>query len=383
VVWRDRVFVTAVSGEEKERLHVLAMSLADGSLLWQREFQGTQKVKDSDTVSRSAPTPALDAERVYAVFESGDVFTLSHAGELLWHRSFVNDFGEIKGPHGFASSPVLVNDLCVIQVAHSGPSYVLALDKATGSDRWRTEHPSQSGWSTPAILRRGNQAQVVISTSGSVRGLDAATGRESWMFSDVNGNSTASPTIAGDFLLVGASTEPGGGGGKGGRGRSSGAEGASGGPPAAPSGSIALTLSSGMTNPASAWKSTKVSCGYASPVVLDGLAYFVNRVGVVQCVDMATGEMRWQHRLPGEVWASPVANNGHVTFFCKHGPVVTLKGGSELVEVAESQVSTTDVVYGVAAVDSAWIVRTGRGLVCIRNQAASAAVVSESLSAKP
>jgi outer membrane protein assembly factor BamB len=98
---------------------------------------------------------------------------------------------------------------------------------------------------------------------------------------------------------------------------------------------------------------------------------------------MATGEVRWQHRLPGEVWASPVANNGHVTFFCKHGSVVTLKGGSELVEVAESHVSTTDVVYGVAAVDSAWIVRTGRGLVCIRNQAAPATVVSDSLSAKP
>jgi outer membrane protein assembly factor BamB len=75
--------------------------------------------------------------------------------------------------------------------------------------------------------------------------------------------------------------------------------------------------------------------------------------------------MCWQQRLPGQVWASPIVSNGHITFFCKHGQVVTLKGGRELVEVAESQVSTTDIVYGVAAVDGAWIVRTGRALIRI------------------
>ncbi len=62
VVWKDRVFVTAVSGELKENLHVLAIDLATGSTLWQKDFEATQKVKDSDAVSavhqprRSMPT---------------------------------------------------------------------------------------------------------------------------------------------------------------------------------------------------------------------------------------------------------------------------------------------------------------------------------------
>jgi outer membrane protein assembly factor BamB len=366
VVWRDRVLVTAVSGDEKERLHVLAVSLLDGKILWQRDFAGTQKVKDSDTVSRAAPTPVVDEQRLYAVFESGDVFALSHDGELVWQRSFVKDFGEIKGPHGYASSPVLVKDLCVLQVAHSGPSYILALDKATGKDRWRVEHPSQTGWSTPAVLHKGDQAQLVVSTSGSVRALDAASGLEAWCVSEVQGNSTASPTIAGDFVVIGASTEPGGGRGRAPVSATKG-ETASATTAAPPTGSITLELAPGgeRTQPRVAWKSLKISAGYASPVVLDGLAYFVNRVGVVQCVDVASGEIYWQHRLPGEVWASPIANSGHITFFCKHGQVVTLKGGPKLVEVAESQISTTEVVYGVAPVDGAWIVRTGRGLLRI------------------
>jgi hypothetical protein len=69
--------------------------------------------------------------------------------------------------------------------------------------------------------------------------------------------------------------------------------------------------------------------------------------------------------LPGEAWASPVAVGDRIAVFCKHGSVVTLKSGPELEIVGESQISTTDIVYGVAAVDGGWIVRTGRGLVRI------------------
>lgn len=373
VIWQNTIFVTAVSGEEKDQLHVLAISAADGEILWQKDFVGTQKVKDSDTVSRGAPTPVVDADRVYAVFESGDIFALSHAGELSWQKSFVKEFGEIKGPHGYASSPVLAEGVVILQVAHAGPSYVLALDSATGEQRWKVEHPSQTGWSSPLVIRRGDSTQVIISTSGSVRALETMSGRELWALNDVRGNSTASPTIDGDYILIGASGERGGGrrGGPGGGDRSTADTGAAqkaagGAVPteqASPApGSMAIHLA----DPQSvkiAWNSPKVTSGYASPLVLDGLAYFVNRVGGVQCVDVATGEVKWQHRLPGQAWASPIAINGHVLFFCKEGAVVTLKAGSELVEVAESQISATDIVYGVAADDSSWIIRTGRGLI--------------------
>ncbi|MDP1797093.1 MAG: PQQ-binding-like beta-propeller repeat protein [Planctomycetaceae bacterium] len=132
VVWGEMVFVTAVSGDEKEHLHVLAISLQDGKTLWKKDFAATQRVPDGDAVSRGAPTPVVDAERLYAVFESGDAIALSHAGDVLWQRSFVKDYGDIKGPHGYSSSPVLAGDALVLQVAHAGPSYLLALDKATG-----------------------------------------------------------------------------------------------------------------------------------------------------------------------------------------------------------------------------------------------------------
>lgn len=351
VVWKDKIFVTAVSGEEKEHLHVMAVALDDGRILWRRDFSGTQRVPDSDTVSRSAPTPVVDGERVYAVFESGDVITLDHEGTLLWQRSFVRDYGPIQGPHGYASSPVLVDELVVLQVVHAGPSYVLALDRTDGQTRWKSEHPSQTAWSTPAVAQAGTKKVVIVSASGSVRGFDAASGQTLWVFTGVTGNSTASPTVFGRYLVIGSSSEPGGGGR------------AAAGPP---TGSVALRLSADATEPPELhWSSTKVSAGYASPLVVDSFVYFVSRAGVLQCVDLESGKVLWQHRLPGEAWASPVAAGDRVAVFCKHGPVVMLESAPTLKLLGESQVSTTDIVYGVAAVDGSWIVRTGRGLVRI------------------
>ncbi len=39
-----------------------------------------------------------------------------------------------------------------------------------------------------------------------------------------------------------------------------------------------------------------------------------------------------------------------------------MEAGEEPKVLAESTISTTDIVYGVAAVEGAWLVRKGRGL---------------------
>jgi outer membrane protein assembly factor BamB len=108
-----------------------------------------------------------------------------------------------------------------------------------------------------------------------------------------------------------------------------------------------------------------VTCGYASPLVLGDAVYVVKKTGVVQCLALADGALRWQRRLPGETWASPIGVGQHVLFFTKGGAVALLDTQSVEGEFVESAVSATDVVYGVAAADKSWIVRTGRGLLRI------------------
>ncbi|MCA9090887.1 MAG: PQQ-binding-like beta-propeller repeat protein [Planctomycetaceae bacterium] len=381
VIWKDKVFVTSVSGPSKEHLHVLAVNFDDGAILWQRDFSATQRIEDRDSVSRGAPTPVVDAKRVYAVFESGDIVALTHQGELAWERSFVRDYGELQGPHGYASSPLLAGDLLIVQVSHSGPSYILAVDAETGENHWKVDHPQQTGWSSPVLSRTEHQQCVIVSTAGSVRALDLRTGDELWWTGHVTGNSTASPVVAGDLVIIGVGFNRGSeAGSRPGDERRRVAPGvdedsATNLPDeakkqAAPRGSLAIRLGGrgDISDSHIVWQVPQVTVGYASPVVVNDCAYFINRVGAVQCVDVHTGAVHWQHRLPGQSWASPVANDGHVVFFTKDGTVMTLKAGRDVVEIGESTISTTDIVYGVAAANGSWVIRTGRGLLRISGQ---------------
>jgi hypothetical protein len=80
---------------------------------------------------------------------------------------------------------------------------------------------------------------------------------------------------------------------------------------------------------------------------------------------MQTGAVHWTERLSGECWASPIVADGNIVFFTKGGDVVAYKVSRTPERIAESSISTTDILYGVAAVEGAWVARTGRGLIKI------------------
>ncbi len=102
---------------------------------------------------------------------------------------------------------------------------------------------------------------------------------------------------------------------------------------------------------------------YCSPLVYHGHVYLVNKTGVASCLDLQTGQLRWTERLPGACWASPLGALGRVYFFTKDGSTVVIKAGPNYEPLAENELSATDIVYGVAAVEDSILIRYGRGLV--------------------
>ena len=81
VIWDDAVFLTALEGAMKETLFITAIDLEDGSERWRRTFGAAEAFEWNDYVSKGAPTPAVDAERLYAFFDSGDLLALTHDGQ--------------------------------------------------------------------------------------------------------------------------------------------------------------------------------------------------------------------------------------------------------------------------------------------------------------
>ncbi len=90
-------------------------------------------------VSRSAPTPVVDDKAVYVFYESGDVHAVSHNGKALWNIDLQDRYGKFENEFGLSASPVQSEDSVIVLVDHDGPSYLVALNKADGTEKWRND----------------------------------------------------------------------------------------------------------------------------------------------------------------------------------------------------------------------------------------------------
>ena len=317
----DRVFVTAVTGTDKERVMVASHRLRDGVEAWRRDFAAARRLGDTDTTSKAAPTPIVDASRVYALFESGDVIALTHDGEPVWRRSLMDDYGEIQNRHQYGGSPVLAGDTLIVLVGHQGPSYLLALDAATGRTRWKTDRPSVTTWASPTLARVGSRSIVIVPAKDGVDAHDAADGRLWWTQTGVAPAPIASPTVHVSRVIVASSARGGTG---------------------------AISLDGSRVE----WLAEEIVNDFSSPLVHGGLALFVNSVGVLQALDVVTGRPLWRHRLPGPCWASGISIGARVYFFTTEGVTVVMEPQADGPHVlSENTLPVTGRVYGVAAID--------------------------------
>jgi outer membrane protein assembly factor BamB len=396
VVWKDRIYLTSVEGEQKEKLHILCVAVADGKKLWHKTFDATQKGKNNPMMSRAAGTPVADANGVYALFESGDLIALSPEGAVRWERHFAKEFGELKNNHGLGSSPAQTATEVVVLLDHQGPSHLLAVNKTDGKDKWHTERTARSSWTSPIVTSVGGKSQVVVSSGGTVTGYDVDGGKQVWEMTGLIGNSIPSATAIGDQVFVAAGENR----------MKPDADGTS-------KSNCCLTLTAdGYTRK---WAAKKMATGTASPVVYAGHAYYVTKDGLVACLDASTGEEKYRERLDNQQWATPIAAGDHVFFFGKDGLTTVLKTGPSYEKVATNKFwseadaakrkeeakkaaaaslpkppegrgpgggpplpaaeleatrysAVGDVVYGVAAVDGSFFVRTGTELICVRKK---------------
>lgn len=188
VVWGDKVFLlTAVPvgdpvpvavetssdaggggrrgrGPRAFRLHrftVLAVDRETGNVVWERvareevPHEGFQEPNGS-YASGSAVT---DGERLYAFFGSWGLYAYDLDGNALWEvdlgtRLMRNAFGE-------GTTPALHGDTLVVTWDHiGGQSFIVALDKHTGEERWRANRDEIDTWATPLVVEHEGRAQA-------------------------------------------------------------------------------------------------------------------------------------------------------------------------------------------------------------------------------
>jgi len=312
VVFRGGVYAAAADEAAGKRF-LTCHDAADGHLRWQREFAGPIERHHAQNSSASGSVAASDHGVVWlwATKDNLRVEALTPAGEPLWHV----DLGPYACEHGFGASPAVWRDLVIVPIDHDGPSAIVALDAATGRERWRTpRETARTAYSTPLVIDRGDGSApqlVVASNAHGLSGLDPATGRLLWETKCFPRRTVSSPVLAGP-LVIGTCGEGGG-------------DNllvalplptalpAAGGRPLAPEPAYSLDRS--------------VAPYVPTPVTSGPRLYLWGDRGVVTCVQAATGETLWRGRVGGTFSASPIVAGGTVINVSADGEIVAIADG--------------------------------------------------------
>lgn len=225
IVWGDRVFITAAIpyGDRVDpvpdtapgahdnapvlyqyEFAVLAISRADGSVIWQRTLNRQLPREGGHyTASFASNSPVTDGELLFAFFGSHGLFCLNLDGDLQWKA----DFGvmQTKHGHGEGSSPVLFGNTLVVNWDHEGQSFTVALDKRTGKQLWKIARDEVTSWATPIVVEHDGKPQLIISGTNRIRGFDLATGRVIWECDGLSANIVATPVSADGMVYAGSS----------------------------------------------------------------------------------------------------------------------------------------------------------------------------------
>ena len=179
---------------------VYAFDFETGKLEWTSEVNVGEPQFDRHLKNTFASsTPVTDGERVYAYFGNVGIFALDMAGEVVWEQRF--DPAVTRLGWGPAASPVLHDDTLFIVNDNDDQSFVVALDAATGTERWRVDRNEGTNWSTPFVWQHDARTELVTAGSDQVRSYDL-DGNELWRFSGLNTISIPQPFSANGLLYV-------------------------------------------------------------------------------------------------------------------------------------------------------------------------------------
>jgi outer membrane protein assembly factor BamB len=349
IVVGKRVYLTCYSGYglepgqgEMDQLirHLLCLDRGTGAILWTKDFKPqlpeSKYVKGNDSMhGYSSSTPTSDGQHLYVFFGKSGVYCLDLDGKELWHA----DVGKGLSGWGSSNSPVLYQDLVIINASVESNSLV-ALDKKTGKEVWRTKGIGAS-WNTPVIVEvPGGASEVVLSESKAVLGFDPESGKELWRV----GGYVCPSVMAhkGVVYVVRTGSKDGG----------------------------ALAIKAGGRGEVSdshvLWRvngSTVVS----SPVYHEGRLYWAD--GNATCLDSATGKEVFRGRLSGNprFYASAVAVDGKIYFVSRFTGTNVIAAGPPFKELAHnkfeddnSRTNSTPIVS-----EGCLLLRTDRYLYCL------------------
>ncbi len=159
----------------KER--VICLDARNGKELWMHQYASTYQISFP---AGPRCTPTVDNDKVYTLGAMGDFICLNAmTGEVIWSKNFLKDFHAKLPKWGFCAHPLVYKNLVICMVGGEG-SVVMAFDKETGKEKWRSLSAPELGYCPPTLITVGGKDQIVVWHSRSVNGIEPDSGKPLW-----------------------------------------------------------------------------------------------------------------------------------------------------------------------------------------------------------
>ncbi|MEE2642571.1 MAG: PQQ-binding-like beta-propeller repeat protein [Planctomycetota bacterium] len=341
----DHLFLTtAVELEGKLSLRCLALDVATGRTLWEKEvFTLDQVPRIHKKNSHASPTPLVDQGNVYVHFGTYGMACLSAKdGSIQWKNQELN----YPPQHGSGASPVLYDNRLMVTCDGAKRPFVVAIDALTGKIAWKTLRSADAkikfSFATPIVAKVGGQPQLMAPGSDQFAAYDVTTGKEIWQVRAPGWSVVPQPVIGHGMIFYNHDYDH---------------------PELM---GVRLGGRGDVTQSHVAWKIKKGAPSTPSPLLVGDELYFVSDRGIASCVDAKTGKRHWMERLRGNYSASPLFANGRILFLNETGLASWVKTGTKFEVLGTNQLPGRTLATPAIS-NGAMYIRTDSSLYRISN----------------
>ena len=369
IVWGNRVFITQAVGDRRT---VMCFDRNTGTALWQAGPSWTEAERTHEDNPPCSSSPTTDGERVVAWFGSAGVFSYDLEGKELWRR----DLGRQSHQWGYAASPVLHGELCIVPFGPGERNFLIGLNKRTGRTLWQHDLPgvaagaaweelggqpsnsnppangtvseASGSWATPLVVRNGTREELILSCPLRVIALAPRTGQTLWTCGGPNIGVYSSPFFGDEVIGITANGFT----------------------------NIVMAVRPGGQEEVSAthrlWCRTlpRSQASIGSGVIHDGHLYQMTYMGFAQCLELQTGQTVWEERLAGSgarhsSWSSPVLAGDRLYLPNQNADVFVVWAAPQFECLATNVIGGEPMNASLAVSDGAVFLRTHARLWCI------------------
>ena len=294
-----RVFVHARRDPEEV---VSAIDLATGNVAWTQKYAAPIEKNPYAKQMAKGPyaTPLLAGGRLYTLGTTAIASAWNPStGALVWRRDFSSRIDTSKLFCGSAMSPLMTASGVIVHVGDDRGGTILALDPATGKDRWATDVRGP-GYASPIELTLAGVTQIVTMTTRSVIGVDTSSGKLLWEFpfDDEWNENIVTPVATADGVIVSGVRQ----------------------------GTRRLKVAKvgAAWTATEAWLTPDVAMYMSSPVMAKGTLYghSSKRKGQFVAMDPETGKLLWGTEGRNAASASVVAAGNHLAFLTTESQLI-------------------------------------------------------------